>query len=83
MVRDKDNIYAEANDEDTVLVDENSLAIVNDGLVTGKGNKFIQQKADDTDYGFILFLVNGVIQELPIIPNKLLGTDANGNLAWV
>lgn len=83
MVRDKNNIYAEANDEDTVLVDENSLAIVNDGLVTGKGNKSIQQKADDTDYGFILFLVNGVIQELPIIPNKLLGTDANGNLAWV
>ena len=83
MVRDKNNIYAEPNDEDTVLVDENSLAIVENGLITGKGNKSIQQKADEATYGFILFLVNGVVQELPIIPNKLLGTDANGNLAWV
>lgn len=83
MVRDKYNIYAEQNDEDTVLVDENSSVIVNDGLITGKGNKSIQQKTDETNYGFILFLLNGVIQELPIIPNKLLGTDANGNLAWV
>lgn len=83
MVRDKNNIYAEANDEDTVLVDENSLVIVNNGLITGKGNKSIRQKADETDYGFILFLIDGAVQELAIIPNKLLGTDAYGNLAWV
>ena len=83
MVRDNTTIYAEVNDEDTVIVDETSPTIMNDGLIIGKGNKSIAQKVDAEEYGVILYLSEGIVQELPIIPNKRLGTDADGNLAWV
>lgn len=83
MVRDKNTIFAEPNDPDTVLAAEDSYEFENNALITGEGNKKVKHQADEKDYGSILFLVNGQVQELQIQPSKKLGTDANGNLAWV
>lgn len=83
MVRDKNTIFAEPNDEDTVLMTEDSTELIDNGLIKASGDKFIKHSADDKEYGSILFLVDGQIQELQIQPSKRLGLDANGNLAWV
>ena len=81
MVRDKNTILAEVNDEDTVKVSKQSSQIVEDGFIIGVDNKTILQKT--MDYGAIIYLSNGQIQELKIQPNKRLGLDTNGNLVWL
>lgn len=83
MVRNNTKILAEPNDEDTVLMSENSDDLANNGLITGNNNKSIKHEDKTTNYGSIFYLINGQVQELLIQPNKKLGTDANGNLAWV
>lgn len=80
MVRDSSTIYAEANDEDTVLSED---LLVNEILLLGANNKNIKDIVDSSQYGAIVFMLSGEIQILPIQPNKKLGTDANGNLAWI
>lgn len=82
MVRDKNNIFAEPNDEDTVLMDENSYEFVDNGLIVGANNKSLTRKSIK-DYGSILYLLDGKVQELKIQPNKKLGIDASENLAWI
>lgn len=81
MVRTKNEILAEANDEDTVLKSNNSEEFVEDSFIIGADNKTVLRKT--MNYGAIIYLSNGNIQELPIEPNKKLGVDANGNLAWI
>lgn len=81
MVRTKNEILAEANDEDTVLKSNNSEEFVEDSFIIGADNKTVLRKT--MNYGVIIYLSNGNIQELPIEPNKKLGVDANGNLAWI
>lgn len=84
MVRNKNIIFAERNDEDTVLAAEDSNEFVEYGLITAAGTKSIRHKIiEDLDYGKILYLVDGKVQELKIQPNKKLGTDASGNLVWI
>ena len=80
MVRDINTIYAEANDPDTVLTKDAITVLKDGGLVLGNGGKTVR---DLEDLNAIVYVDNGVAQVLPIQPNKRLGTDANGNLAWV
>lgn len=80
MVRDSSTIYAEVNDEDTVLSED---LLVDGILLLGANNKNIKEVIDSSQYGAIVFMLSGEIQILPIQPNKKLGTDVNGNLAWI
>ena len=81
MVRRNGEILAEKNDADTVLTD--TLTILNNNcFIAGNTGKQIK-KLTDSQYGSIIYLSNGTIQQLAIQPNKLLGIDANGNLAWL
>lgn len=80
MVRDSSTIYAEVNDEDTVLSED---LLVNGILLLGANNKNIKDIVDSSQYGAIVFMLSGEIQILPIQPNKKLGINANGNLAWI
>lgn len=81
MVEDINNTYAEQNDEDTVL-NEADIQLNNNMLVIGNNEKQIKILVPKYFNG-IVFLVNGVVQLLEIQPNKKLGIDANGNLAWM
>lgn len=81
MVRTKNEILAEVNDEDTVLKSNTSEEFVEDGFIIGADNKTVLRKT--MNYGAIIYLSNGNIQELPIEPNKKLGVNANGNLMWI
>lgn len=83
MVRDNNKIYAEPNDEDTVTMSGDLDNLSNNCLVACSNNKQITKVEDNTQYGSIVYLVDGAIQLLQIQPNKLLGIDANGNLAWL
>ena len=80
MVRDKNIIYAEVNDEDTVLTED---ILTDNSLLVGNFNKNIKKVLDSTKYGAIIFIIDNEVQILPIQPNKKLGTDTNGNLAWI
>ena len=67
MIRDKNKIYGEANNPNTVLA-SGTLTNVKTLLSTGK---------------VIIWVKNGEIQQLPFTAaNKVLGTDADGNLVW-
>lgn len=81
MVRIGSEILAEKNDEDTVLTDTLTV-LSNNCLIAGNGTKKVK-KLTDSQYGSIIYLLDGEIQQLAIEPNKLLGIDANGELAWV
>lgn len=83
MVRDNKKIYAEPNDEDTVIKSNDLDMLDNNCLVVGNGDKRLEQVKDSTQYGSIIYLVDGVMQLLQIQPNKTLGIDTNGNLAWL
>lgn len=80
MVRDKNIIYAEVNDEDTVLTKD---ILTDNSLLVGNFNKNIKKVLDSAQYGAIIFMIDNEVQILAIQPNKKLGTDANGNLAWI
>ena len=84
MVRTNNEILAEKNDEDTVLTDTLTI-LSNNCLIVGNGTKKVKKvtKLTDSQYGSIIYLLNGEIQQLAIEPNKLLGIDANGELAWL
>lgn len=79
MIRDKDKIYGEPNDPNTVLA---SGSLPDGKLIVGAGNKGIKTYTF-TNNKSIIYIVNNQITELPIsIPNKVLGTDEDGNLVW-
>ena len=81
MVRDKKTIFAEANDEDTVKVSEESSSILEDGFIIAVDDKTIFQKTND--FGTIIYLLDGKVHELKIQPNKKLGISTDGLLTWL
>lgn len=87
MVRDKNGIIAEANDPDTLLVDENILLKV-DKLVVTKANKKAGilydplEVAQDKKQLFYYDADNNIVL-LPVESSKVLGIDAAGNLAFI
>lgn len=78
MIRDKDTIYGEVNDPNTVIAE----GILNEGaLVVGAGNKGV--KILESTGKQIIWIQNGIVKQLPIsFANKVLGTDQDGNLVW-
>ena len=74
MIRDKNRIYGEANDPNTVLADG---ALTNNHIMLGADNK--GAKVLNTASAFISTDVNGNVRTTAATANKLLGTDANGN----
>lgn len=79
MIRDKDKIYGEANDPNTVIA---SGTLVADNLIVGAGNKGVKTLLSTGKN--IVWIRNGIVQQLPFTAaNKVLGTDADGNLVWL
>lgn len=79
MIRDKDHIYGEANDLNTVIA---SGTLATDCLVVGAGNKGVKTLSSTGNQ--IIWVRNGVVQQLGFTAaNKVLGTDADGNLVWL
>ena len=74
MIRDKNKIYGEANDPNTVLADG---ALTNNHIMLGANNK--GAKVLNTASAFISTDINGNVHTTTATANKLLGTDANGN----
>lgn len=74
MIRDKNRIYGEANDPNTVLADG---ALTNNHIMLGANNK--GAKVLNTASAFISTDINGNVHTTAATANKLLGTDANGN----
>ena len=74
MIRDKNRIYGEANDPNTVLADG---ALTNNHIMLGADNK--GAKVLNTASAFISTDVNGNVHTTAATANKLLGTDTNGN----
>lgn len=78
MIRDKNKIYGEANDPNTVLA---SGTLTDGYLLVGAGNKGVKTLLSSGKV--IIWVKNGEIQQLPFTAaNKVLGTDADGNLVW-
>lgn len=78
MIRDKNKIYGEANNPNTVLA---SGTLTENQLIVGAGNKGIKTLLSTGKN--IVWIQNGIVQLLPFIAaNKVLGTDADGNLVW-
>lgn len=76
MIRDKSKIYGEPNNPNTVLA---TGTMTPNRLVVGAGNKGV--KTFEPPEGFSLINSNsGIVEAFPLAPNKLIGTDANGNL---
>lgn len=80
MIRDKDRIYAEVNDPNTVLA--NGL-LTNGQLVVGTGNKGVQTYTG-SNKSLLYQDSSGNVNSLSYNQaNKLVGTDADGNLTLV
>lgn len=79
MIRDAETIYGEANDPNTVI----AAGTLTDGnLIVGAGNKGVKTLLSTGKV--ILWVRNGILQQLPFTAaNKVLGTDADGNLVWL
>ena len=78
MIRDKNKIYGEANNPNTVLA---SGTLTENQLIVGAGNKGIKTLLSTGKN--IIWIQNGIVQLLPFTAaNKVLGTDADGNLVW-
>lgn len=78
MIRDKNKIYGEVNNPNTVLA---SGTLTENQLIVGAGNKGIKTLLSTGKN--IVWIQNGIVQLLPFIAaNKVLGTDADGNLVW-
>lgn len=78
MIRDKNKIYGEANNPNTVLA---SGTLTENQLIVGAGNKGIKTLLSTGKN--IVWIQNGIVQLLPFTAtNKVLGTDADGNLVW-
>lgn len=80
MVRNKTTIFAEVNNEDTVLQDTINI---DNGFITGNGDKSIAPNMNSNEFGYIIYMIDGVVQLLPIEPNKRLGLNSAGNLTWL
>lgn len=79
MIRDKNKIYGEANNPNTVLADG---TLLEDNLVVGAGNKGIKTLLSEGKA--IIWVKDGIVKQLPFTAaNKVLGTDENGNLVWM
>ena len=79
MIRDNKKIYGEVNDPNTVLA---SGTLSEDNLIVGNGNKGIKTLLSSGKA--IVWVRNGIVQQLPFTAaNKILGTDADGNLVWL
>lgn len=79
MIRDKNKIYGEPNDPNTVMATGTLTA---NSLIVGAGNKGVKSllSSDKT----IIWIKDGIVQQLPInVANKILGTDENGDLVWL
>lgn len=78
MVRDKDNIYAEKNDDDTILSYDSLPSGI---MLLGNGAKLI--KASQLNSG-IVFVNNLGIISLSITnePNKIAYIDSDKNIVW-
>lgn len=79
MIRDKNKIYGEPNDPNTVIATGTLTA---NSLIVGAGNKGVKSllSSDKT----IIWIKDGIVQQLPInVANKILGTDENGDLVWL
>lgn len=82
MVRDHLKVYAELNDENTVLsqdITENINSIMV-GDNTGKG---ITQLTSKDDFGILYFDIDGTVKLLDPVPNKYLGINDLGRLDWI
>lgn len=82
MIRDKDKIYGEANDPDTVVVydPESSYTLHPGRLLVGAGNKGIKV-FNPGPYKLIYTDGSSYPQSLDYhVPNKLVGTNASGQL---
>lgn len=78
MIRDKNKIYGEPNDPNTVLA---SGTLKENSLVVGAGNKGV--KSLENTGKALVWVKDGKVQLLPIhLANSVLGTDENGNLVW-
>lgn len=77
MIRDITKIYGEPNDINTVLASD---ILTNNGLIVGNGNKSI--KVFKVNNNSLITILNGKVEAFPLnMPNKMIGTDENGNLA--
>lgn len=79
MIRDKNKIYGEPNDPNTVVATGTLTA---NSLVVGAGNKGVKSLLSSGKT--IIWVRDGIVQQLPVnVANKVLGTDENGNLVWL
>lgn len=80
MIRDKDRIYAEVNDPNTVLA---SGSLVNGQVIIGTGNKGVQTYVG-SNKSLLYQDTAGNLNSLPYNQaSKLIGTDVNGNLTLI
>lgn len=77
MVRDKFTIYAEKNDEDTVLAND---LLTDSAILVGGGDKFVKSYINN---GLIVNKANNELEVLPIptSANNILCT-INGSIGW-
>lgn len=77
MIRDKNKIYGELNDPDTLLCEED---LDQAQLLISVGNHYVKPYRPENN-SIIIYDSNGKPGCLPYtIPNKCVGTDAYGNL---
>ena len=80
MIRDKDKIYGEVNDPNTVLA---TGTLQGNKLLLGSGNKGVKTYNPNTNAKCLPYLnTDGTIANMPLNVGayKVLGTDASGNL---
>jgi len=80
MIRDNIKIYAEANDPNTVATGN---TLTSNKYLQGAGGRDISA-FDPAAVGIqIMTAANQLGSFAPIGPNRILGTDASGNLTWL
>ena len=80
MIRDKNKIYGEVNDPNTVVA---TGTLQGNKLLLGSGNKGVKTYNPNTNAKCLPYLnVDGTIANMPLNVGayKVLGTDASGNL---
>ena len=79
MIRDKDKIYGEVNNPNTVIA---GGTLTDGNLIVGAGNKGVKTLTSTGKQ--LIWVHNGVVETLTIsAANKVLGTDESGNLVWL
>ena len=83
MIRTKTKAYGEINNVNTVL-HNTSQGISGFKLPIGKGNKSIGAlEYSSSRNGLYIVKGNGEISVLPLLADKLIGTDADGNIVLI